>query len=611
MSPPDPSAWGVLESYGDYRGATHRAPKETVARILGAMGAQAEGPPAASVRVVTRGEPFHSETAVGIESENGERIPVEGARLPPSVPLGYHRLVHRDGSTSRLIVSPGACFLPPDLSIWGWAVQLYAARSHASWGMGDLHDLAALGRWARSTGAGAILVNPLCAVAPGLPQQASPYSPSSRCFFNPLCLRIEDVPGASKIPELPSVQTRGRALNSRPLIDRDAVYPLKMKALEDLWANFEGAPEFDVFRAARGELLRDFATHTAVTERYGSDRSRWPSGLRDPRSDRTGEWRRANERRVNFHQWLQWALDEQLGAAGAEVGLIHDLPVGVDPQGADVWTWQGAFAEGIGVGAPPDELNTTGQAWGLAPFDPWKLRGADYEPFIQTVRASLRHGSGLRIDHVMGLFRLYWIPDGMPSSAGTYVRYPARDLLNILALESHRAGAYVIGEDLGTVEPEVREEMGRRNMLSYRVMWFEESPPSGYPELALATVTNHDLPTIAGVWTGEDLQEQQRVLPAPNIAGAKAMREQLQRLLGCRDNAPVEEVIEGAYQALRAVPSMVVMATLEDGLALSRRPNIPGTTTERPNWSMALPLPIEQIQEHPLVHRIATNLTHR
>jgi 4-alpha-glucanotransferase len=199
----------------------------------------------------------------------------------------------------------------------------------------------------------------------------------------------------------------------------------------------------------------------------------------------------------------------------------------------------------------------------------------------------------------------------MPSSAGTYVRYPARDLLNILALESHRAGAYIIGEDLGTVEPEVREEMGRRNMLSYRVMWFEESRPSGYPELALATVTNHDLPTIAGVWTGEDLEEQETVLAAPNVAGADAMRKQLQRLLGCPDDAPVEEVIERAFEALGAARSMVVMATLEDALAVRRRPNIPGTTTERPNWSMPLPLPIEQIQEHPLVQQIATSLTHR
>jgi 4-alpha-glucanotransferase len=384
-----------------------------------------------------------------------------------------------------------------------------------------------------------------------------------------------------------------------------------MEALEKMWARFGGAPGFDEFRAARGDLLRDFATHTAIAEMHGSDRSRWPAGLGDARSGQTEEWRRAHEPRVNFHAWLQWHLDEQLNGAGAAVGLIQDLPVGVDPDGADGWIWHDSFAEGVGVGAPPDELNTTGQGWGLAPFDPWKLPRADYEPFIQTVRAALRHGSGLRIDHVMGLFRLYWIPDGMPSSAGTYVRYPAGDLLNILALESHRAGAYIIGEDLGTVEPEVREEMGRRNMLSYRVMWFEDSLPSEYPELALATVTNHDLPTIAGVWTGEDLEEQQRILSAPNAAGAKAMREQLRKQLDCRDDAPVDEVVEGAYRALGAAPSMIVMATLEDALAVSRRPNIPGTTTERPNWSIPLPQTIEQIQEDPQVQQIATTLSHR
>jgi 4-alpha-glucanotransferase len=610
MSPADPSAWGVFESYADHRGVIRRPPADTIARILAAMGARDEGPAAPAVQVITSNEPFRSETAVAIEVEDGGRESLTDGRLPPEVPFGYHRLVHADGSTSRLIISPGACFLPPRLSVWGWALQLYSARSRESWGMGDLHDLARLGRWARSVGAGAILVNPLSAVAPTIPQPASPYFPSSRCFLNPLYLRIEDLPGAAEAGgEVTRFAERGHALNSGSLIDRDAVYAAKTSALEVLCNRFEGAPGFEVYRAARGPLLRDFATHTAIVERYGSDRSVWPTGLARPDSLQTDQWRRAHQERVGWHEWLQWHLDEQLKAASAETCLIHDLPVGVDPAGADAWMWQDVFADGIGVGAPPDELSAAGQGWGLAPFDPWKLQAAGYEPFIQTVRAALRHSAGLRVDHVMGLFRLYWIPDGMPSSAGTYVRYPARDLLGILALESHRAGAFIIGEDLGTVEAEVREEMSRRNMLSYRVMWFEEGAPSSYPRLSLATVTNHDLPTIAGVWTGADVEEQQQVLGSTNVDGANAIRARLQKMVSCPDDTPVEEVIERAYALLAAAPSMVKIATLEDALAVTRRPNIPGTTSERPNWSLPLPFPIEDIEGHPLAHQIAQLLS--
>jgi 4-alpha-glucanotransferase len=609
MGLPDPSAWGVLESYEDHRGDSHRAPDATIARILEAMGAERERPPSPTVRVITRDQTFHSETAVGIELEDGGRERTVHGRLPLGLPYGYHRLLHKDGSASRLILSPGMCFLPSHLSVWGWAVQLYSARSRESWGIGDLHDLADLGRWARAQGAGAILINPLGAVAPGLPQQASPYSPSSRCFLNPLYLRIEDVPGAAVLSD--SEGRRAQALNSDPLIARDAVYAAKMEALEALWKGFQGTRAFDDYRAARGDLLRNFATHTVITESYGWDRSSWPPGLERADSAETKQWQRGNEAGIAFHEWMQWLLDRQLGAAAQEISLIHDLPVGVDPTGADAWMWQDVFARGMGIGAPPDELSIEGQGWGLAPFDPWKLRGAEYEPFIQTVRAALRHGAGLRIDHVMGLFRLYWIPGGMRSSAGTYVRYPASDLLNIVALESHRAAAYIIGEDLGTVEAEVRTEMGRRNLLSYRVMWFEEGAPSTYPRLSLATVTNHDLPTIAGLWTGADLEEQRQVLASPNAAGAHSMRERLREVLGCSDDAPVDTVIEGAYALLARGPSMVAMATVEDALAVTRRPNIPGTTDERPNWSMSLPLSIEQMRTDARLLQIARTLSSR
>jgi 4-alpha-glucanotransferase len=610
MKRPDPSAWGIFETYEDYRGETHRAPAATVTRILEVMEARSERPPPASVRVITTGERFRCDTAVVIEVEDGGREQMVAGWSPPDLPLGYHRLLHKDGSESRLIVSPGVCFLPPRSAVWGWAVQLYSVRSQDSWGVGDLHDLADLGRWARAMGSGAVLVNPLGAVAPGVPQQASPYSPSSRIFRNPLYLRIEDVPGAETLLSDEDAR-RAQAMNSDVLIDRDAVYKAKMDALEWLWNGFESAPAFDEYRATQGDRLRNFATHTAIAERYGSDRSQWPSGLERRDSAQTDRWQRDNLGRIEFHEWLQWLVDEQLQAAGEEINLIHDLPVGVDPAGADRWMWPDVFATGVGVGAPPDELSVEGQGWGLAPLDPWRLRAAHYEPFIETVRAALRHGTGLRIDHVMGLFRLYWIPNGGPSSAGTYVRYPARDLLNIVALESHRAGAYIIGEDLGTVEAEVRTEMHERNMLSYRVMWFEEDAPSTYPVLSLATVTNHDLPTIAGVWTGADLEEQQGVMASPNVAGARSMHERLRSLLSCPDDTSVKAVIQGAYAQLSGAPSMIAIATLEDALEVRRRPNIPGTTHERPNWSMSLPLLLEEIKANPGVLQIARTLSAR
>jgi 4-alpha-glucanotransferase len=612
VSRPDPSAWGVLESYNDYRGQTHRAPAATVARILEAMGAHDEHPPATTIQVITAEEELHSDTAIAIELEDGSRVRVADRHVPPHVPLGYHRLVHGDGTTSRLIVTPATCFLPPELKVWGWALQLYSTRSKSSWGIGDLHDLTRVARWARSLGAGAILLNPLSAVAPGVPQQESPYFPSSRCFLNPLYLRIEEVPGASSAgAQLSAAAAQGRALNSNDIIDRDAVLTPKMRALEMLWDSFGGDRGFDDYRTERGELLEGFATFMALADTFGRDRASWPQQLEQGDCEQVRGWRQHNMQRVLFHEWLQWHLDKQMAAAHQEIDLIQDLPVGVDPDGADAWNWRDVVATGMGVGAPPDELSTEGQNWGLGPFDPWKLRAAEYEPFIQTVRAALRHGSGLRVDHVMGLFRLYWIPSGMPSSAGTYVRYPATDLLNILALESHRAGAYIIGEDLGTVEAVVRQEMAKREMLSYRVMWFEDGTPSNYPRLSLGTVTNHDLPTIAGVWTGADFEEQEQVLATPNAVGLAAMRGKLQRMLDCDEEVPVVEVIKGAYRLLGRAPSMIVIATLEDALAVRRRPNIPGTTVERPNWSMSLPLTLEELEKDPLARNVAGLLSKR
>jgi len=291
--------------------------------------------------------------------------------------------------------------------------------------------------------------------------------------------------------------------------------------------------------------------------------------------------------------------------------VIQDLPIGVDADGADAWAWQDMLALGMSVGAPPDAFSPHGQDWGLPPLIPHRLRGARYEPFIQTIRAALRHAGGLRIDHVMGLFRLFWIPRGMTAADGAFVRYPVDDLLAIVALESHRARAFVVGEDLGTVEGGVRERLAAQRVLSYRLFWFESEPPARYPELALAAVTTHDLPTIAGLWTGTDLEAQRALGWHPNEGGFQWMRARLREFAGVDDSAAVPEVIERTYRLLAGSPCAVVTATLEDALAVPERPNLPGTTTERPNWSLALPAPLEELERHPLPRAIAGALRDR
>jgi 4-alpha-glucanotransferase len=286
-----------------------------------------------------------------------------------------------------------------------------------------------------------------------------------------------------------------------------------------------------------------YATYSALAERHGSNWRSWPRAYRKPGDAEVRRFQRAQAKRIRFHTWLQWLIDQQLERAGREIPLVGDLAVGIDPGGADAWLWQELFAEGMEVGAPPDEFNTQGQKWGLCPLEPFALKADGYEPFVRIVRSAMRHMGGVRLDHVMGLFRLFWIPAKKKPKDGVYVRYPALDLLGIVALESARARAYVVGEDLGTVEDEVRRELAFRKMLSYRVLWFERHPPDRYPERAVATVTTHDLPTIAGLWSGADLATQKALGLQPNEKGTRGLRRSLAKLIGCQADAPVEEVV--------------------------------------------------------------------
>ena len=589
------AAWGITPGYRDTTDRWVPAQPEAVLQVLAAMGADQPSPPPAPVRIVRTGEKVRLDGPAEVVTEDGAVLAVSST-LRSDLPPGYHRLRHLDrGSEERLIVTPRRCHLPADRRAWGWAAQLYAVRSRVSWGLGDLADLRDLGRWAAGLGARALMVNPTDAPLPVLPQEPSPYCPSSRRFRSPLYIRIEEVPGAAALGAyLEPLAVAGRALNARPLIDRDAVYELKMRALEALFANFADSPEFERYRWSSGVELEDYATFCALCERHGSPWHAWAAELRHPTSGAVRRFREAHSQRVRFHQWLQWLLDCQLAAAAREIGLVQDLPIGARADGADAWAWPDAFVSGVTVGAPPDSFNRAGQDWIVPPLDPWHLRAACYEPFICTLRAALRHGAGLRVDHITGLFRLYWIPAGVGPAGGVYVRYPYDDLLDILALESQRAGAFVIGEDLGTVEAMVRGEMAARHILSYRLLYFEDRPPAKYPALSLAAMTTHDLPTLAGIWEGSD--------PDSGI------RERLRRHIGVDDETPTSEVVLAAHRTLASSPSRLVIATLEDALLVAERPNKPGATSDWPNWSLALPLNLEGLQTDPRPASLAATL---
>lgn len=572
------------------------------------------GGPGDPVKVVRAGTAVALEGPYEVELEGGGTVSGRDL-LPPDLPLGYHEL-HRSGggaAPTRLVIAPGRCHLPAGLRTWGWAVQLYALRSAASWGMGDLADLADLARWSAGLGAGMALVNPLHACRMEPSPEPSPYFPSSRCWRNPLYLRVEDVPGVAGFPGLEAAAAAGRALDGDRRIDRGAIWELKRQALEWAWDRSGEEGIFAQWRRRAGPSLAGYARFATLGESHAGPWHTWPEGIRHPGGTGVEAALAGQERRVGFHEWLQWLLDGQLARAAEPLDLVADMAVGVDPDGADAWLWQGCFALGVRAGAPPDEFNAGGQDWGLPPFDPWRLRAARYEPFVQTLRGSLAHAGGLRVDHVMGLFRLWWVPPGEGPERGVYVRYPWREMLDILALESVRARAFVVGEDLGTVEPWVRRELRERAVLSYRLMWFEpEAPGRPWPVEALAAVTTHDLPTVAGLWTGADLQEQ-AVLGLPADPGPmERVRRRVAGWMGVPEDAPAAEAVVGAHRLLARAPSMLLAATLEDAALSADRPNFPGTGPgRRPNWSLALPRSLEELKGSGVALEVARALGSR
>jgi 4-alpha-glucanotransferase len=627
-------ARGIVTSFTDAGGRRYEVSDATLEAVLAAMGPAPEPAAWPPVVVARTGrsatwKPPPGEPATLVLGTGQERpLPAE---LPGDLPPGWHRVEGRTGATT-LVVAPGRCHLPAGLEVggraWGWAAQLYAVRSRASWGIGDLGDLAGLLAATAPLGAGFALLNPLHAALPGEP---SPYNPSSRVFRNPLYLRIEDVPELAALDphdraRVAALAGAGWDLNGRDRIDRPAVYQLKDEALRLAHGALARLPgRRDGLAAYRGATpnLERFATFCALQHVHGQDWRDWPAAYRHPGRPEVASFGRQHHQEADYHAWLQWLLDEQLAAAGAtraQLGVVNDLAIGFSPNGFDAWSFQDELAPGMSVGAPPDPLGPHGQDWGLPAFVPDRLAAGGYGPFAQTIRAGLAHAAGLRIDHVMGLFRLFWIPDGAEPAEGTYVRYPADDLLGVLALESAAAGALVVGEDLGTVEPGVRERLAAEGVLSYRLAWFEQDPDgrrrraADYPRLALAATTTHDLPTVAGFFTGSDLDHLCDIGVATpggaTRADQEAQRESLCRLLEdegllAPGERSVPAIVATLYGFLARTPCMLVAATLEDAVEAQDRPNVPGTIDQRPNWSLPLPVVLDDLAADPRVRRLA------
>jgi 4-alpha-glucanotransferase len=611
--------WSVDERYVDAQGRMQEVDEHRRRSVEAAIEATMVGPANAPPPLVIAPD---AQVELGRRArlvlEDGRQLDIVD-RLPPGLPLGYHQLETGDDPGRRVIVTPGQCHLPEWFPAWGWSVQLYALRSRRSWGVGDLDDLRRFGHLAASQGAKVVLVNPLHATAAVPPIEASPYSPSSRRFLSPLWLavdRLDEIIGAAHEPVGPPPEAvavaaaGGVGPRGLGLLQRDPAFRAKLAALEQRWTGFSGHPDFERFRREGGDALTRFGAFCALSERYGPDWRAWPDAYRHPGNPAVARFTR-DDPRGSFHVWAQWLTQRQLGAAAEEVGLIQDLPVGFDASGADAWESQDLVVDSYTIGAPPDVFQPRGQNWGLPVFSPPALAAAGYQPFIETIRAGLRHAAGLRIDHVMGLFRQWWVPAGGSPADGAYVRFPAADLLDVVALESHRARAFVVGEDLGTVEEAVRAELGRRRLLSYRLLWFEDEPPPRWPPLSLGAVSTHDLPTVAGVWTGADAREQVELGVTKDGSATEALRRRLAQMAGIDPSAPVTEAVDAAHRLLASAASDLVAVSLDDALEVPERPNLPGCNSLRPNWSIPLPQLLDDLEGDPRVSRVAEIMASR
>jgi 4-alpha-glucanotransferase len=607
-------------------------------------------------------------TPVGAAEVDGDTYRRWRMPLPSDLSHGYHRLAmavrggrQRHAGSLQLIVTPARCRQPaPDSRLWGLTAQLYGLRSARNWGIGDFTDLADLAEQAAELGAAALGINPLHALFPADPNHISPYSPSSRLFLNVFYLDPEAAPDLAESGEaqamLGDAGFRGELDRARSadLVDYPAVWRLKLRALELLFESFRTrhlasssarARAFREFRAEMGQALEQHAVFDALHEQALQTTGawswqNWPEPLRHPHSTEVATFAREHRERVDFFAWLQWLADIQLGeaqararAGGMPIGLYQDIAVAVNPASAMAWADPGVSLSGASVGAPPDWFNPHGQNWMLAPLSPVGLHEGAYAVFAAALRHNMRHAGAVRIDHVMGLRRLFWIPGGGSPAEGAYVRYPFADLVRIIALESERHRCLVIGEDLGTVPRGFRPAMQRAGLLSCRVLYFERAPggafvaPAAYPRQSLVSVSTHDLPTVRGFWTCRDVKWRNLLRRFPDEAAsgrARAERERDRVLLlraleqagllppGIDPEAPpaeaCEDLVVAIHRYLALTPGYLVMVQLEDAAGEEEQPNLPGTDGH-PNWRRKLGASLERLLEEPVVRRIAAVMT--
>jgi (1->4)-alpha-D-glucan 1-alpha-D-glucosylmutase len=560
--------------------------------------------------------------------------------IAASLPPGYHRLELRAGAAAAgvlVVAAPPACYRPPrlddDARVWGWSVQLYGLRSPRNWGVGDFGDLLALIDVAALRGASAVGLNPLHARFAHDPGRVSPYAPSSRLWLDALAIDVEAVDDFAESDAVRArvgsddFRARVAALRAASLVDFDGVSAAKHEVLRELYAHFRDrhlahvtarAQQFRAFQAQAGAALRRHASFEALHE----------AGSADPPAIE----------RIEYHEYLQWQADLQLGRAaercearGMAVGLYLDLAVSVDRAGSDAWSFADCYAASASVGAPPDDFNLSGQDWGLPPLIPEALRERGHEPFVLALRANMRHAGALRIDHVMGLMRLYWVPRGAAAREGAYVRYPLDELLAIVALESHRNCCLVVGEDLGTVPDAVREALARSRVLSYRLLYFERdasggfAPPAAWPREALVSIRTHDLPTLAGWWNGHDLQLRDRLglYPDADTRGQHERARERDRIgllaaLASAGRLPADAdvellsrgplapmLVDAIHAWLASTPSRLMMVQPEDWIGTVEQCNVPGTVDEHPNWRRKLALSIDELRADAAGERLA------
>jgi len=588
--------------------------------------------------------------------------------LPGDLTTGYHKLVLEtaDGQPidrCRLIVVPDRCFEPESLRhgqrLWGFAVQLYGIRSDRNWGVGDFTDLQELVRHASALGADVVGLNPLHALFPADPALCSPYSPSSRRFLNPVYVDPEAVPefdaspGARHRVGSADFQARLAALRDPDLVDYPGVMEAKDEVLRLLFEQFDSGVseqrrlQYDMFAERHGRHLKDFATycalhvHFAVTGRPGGWQG-WPVAYHDPDSPAVRAFAESHRDEVRYHMYLQWLADEQLARAetaarecGMQVGIYRDLAVGVNGGGADAWDDRELNTTGATIGAPPDALALQGQDWGIPPMRPDVLRERGYQPFVDLLRANMGRGGAVRIDHVMGLFRLWWVPTGRLSAEGAYVYYDLDALMGILALESQRHQCLVIGEDLGTVPEAIRRVMPDYGVYSYRVFYFEHGPhgaprrPDEYPEQALVAVSTHDLAPLASFWKASDIELRDRLTLYPdegirNETLDARMRQRRAIIDALRDadllpaesghrNGEAEPITPALAEAIQVYlagsRSRLMVVQPEDWLSMEDPVNVPGTSNEHANWRRKLNAGLGQWLESDSSRALAQRLT--